>query len=108
MAVALGPNPSQELFRFAAYATSMLMFGLEGEKALSCNEIKLCYNFEYLEGQTWTPYCVTVVPAATGDARPVPLEASQASCDEVDSEPPLRKEVSTPHNPQREGFVLQQ
>jgi hypothetical protein len=31
MAVALGSNPSQELFRFAAFATSMLVFGLQKE-----------------------------------------------------------------------------
>jgi hypothetical protein len=28
MAVALGPNSSQELFRFTVFATSMLVFGL--------------------------------------------------------------------------------
>jgi hypothetical protein len=31
MAVALGPNPSQELFCFVVFATSMLMLGLQEE-----------------------------------------------------------------------------
>jgi hypothetical protein len=56
MAVTLGPNPSQELFRFAAYATSMLMSGLQEEEMLSWHEFKLCYNSVYPEGQTWMPY----------------------------------------------------
>jgi hypothetical protein len=34
MAVGLVPNPSHELFRIAAYATSILVFGVQGEEML--------------------------------------------------------------------------
>jgi hypothetical protein len=81
MAVTLEPNPSQELFRLAAFATSMLIFGLQ--------EVKLNYDSVYPEGQTWLPCGRTTAPTAMGDARPVPSEASQASYDEVESELPL-------------------
>jgi hypothetical protein len=80
---ALGPNPSQELLRFAAYATSMLVFGLQEEEMLSWDEFKLCYHSMYPKGQTWLPRGRTVAPTATDDPRPYPSEASQASCDEV-------------------------
>jgi hypothetical protein len=55
MAADLGPNPSQELFRFAAYTTSMLVFGVQGEEVLSWDKFKLCYSSMYPEGQTWLP-----------------------------------------------------
>lgn len=48
MAVALGPNPSQELFRFTAFATPILVFGLQEER-LTWDEFKLCYDFVYPE-----------------------------------------------------------
>jgi hypothetical protein len=41
MAVTLGANPSQELFRFAMFTTSMLVFGLQ-EEMLTWEEFKLC------------------------------------------------------------------
>jgi hypothetical protein len=108
MAIALGSNPSQELFHFSAYATSMLLFCLEGEETLSWEKFKLCYDSVYPEGQTWLPCGGTTTPVVTFRARPVSSEASQASWDEVEREPPLRKATLTPHNPRCECFILQQ
>jgi hypothetical protein len=70
--VALGPNPSQELFRFVAFATSMLVLGLQEEERLSRDEFKLCYDSLYPEGQTWLPRGGATAPATTDGARPVP------------------------------------
>jgi hypothetical protein len=107
MVIALGPNPSQELFRFAVFATSMLVFGLYEEKILFWDEFKLCYDSVYLEGQMWLPCGGITVPVTMGDAHSVPSEASQASCDDVKSTPPSKK-VLMPHDPRRECLVLQQ
>jgi hypothetical protein len=107
MAVALGPNPSQELFRFAAFATSMLVFGLQEEETLTWDEFKLCYDSVYPEGQARLPCGGVNTLAATGGARPVPSGASQSSCDEAESAP-LGKKAPTPHNSRWERFILQQ
>jgi hypothetical protein len=72
MAVTLGPNLSQELFCFVAYATFMLVSGLHGEETLSWDAFKLCYDSVYPEGQTWLPCVGTAAPTATGDTRRVP------------------------------------
>jgi hypothetical protein len=50
MVVFLGHNLSQELFCFAAYPTSMLVFGLQEEKTLSWDKFKLYYSYMYHEG----------------------------------------------------------
>jgi hypothetical protein len=76
MAVALRSNPSQKLFRFAAFATSMLVFGLQEEEMLTWDEFKICYDSVYPEGQMWLPCGGTTAPVTTGDARPVPSKAS--------------------------------
>jgi hypothetical protein len=85
----------------------MLVFGLQEEQTLSWDKFNLCYDSVYPEGRTWLPCGGATAPAATGGAHSVPSKASQASCDEAKSEPPLRKEVSTPHDPRRECFILQ-
>jgi hypothetical protein len=76
MAVALGPNPSQELFPFTVFTTSMLVFVLQEKETLSWDEFKLCYDSMYPEGQTWLPGGAAAAPAATGDTRSVPSETS--------------------------------
>jgi hypothetical protein len=86
----------------------MFVFGLQGEEALSWDEFKLCYDSMYPDGQMCLPYGGTGAFTAAVDRRPVSSEASQASCDEVDSGAPLRKGASTPHDLTRECFVLQQ
>jgi hypothetical protein len=55
MAVALGPNPSQELFCFVVFATSMLMLGLQEEDMLTWDEFKLFYDSVYPKGVGVTP-----------------------------------------------------
>jgi hypothetical protein len=52
--VALGSNLPQELFRFAAFATSMLVFALQEEETLSWDEFKLCYD-SVLRGRFGSP-----------------------------------------------------
>jgi hypothetical protein len=91
-----------------AYATSMLVFGMQGEEALSWDEFKLYYDSMYPEGHMWLPCGGMGGFAAVADRRPVPSEASQASCDEVESGAPLRKRVSTHHDLTHECFILQQ
>jgi hypothetical protein len=108
MAAGLGLNLSQELFRFVVYATSILVFGVQGEEALSWDEFKLCYDFMYPEEQTWLPCGGTGALATMEDYRPVSSEGSQASYEEVDSGTPLRKGALTPHDPTHKCFVLQQ
>jgi hypothetical protein len=107
MAVTLGLNLSQELFRFTAYATSMLVFGLHGGGAV-LGEFKLYYDSVYPEGQTWLPRGGTSALATAANPCLVSLETSQASCDGVESWAPLRMKVSAPHDPTRECFILQQ
>jgi hypothetical protein len=41
MVVTLGSNLSQELFHFATFATSMLVFGLQEEEMLTWDEFNL-------------------------------------------------------------------
>jgi hypothetical protein len=106
MVIALGPNLFQELFRFVAFATSMLVFGLQEEETLTWDEFGLCYNSVYWEGQMWLPCGGVKAPVATGSARPVPSGASQVSCDEAESAPPSEK-APTPQDLWRECFVLQ-
>jgi hypothetical protein len=105
MAVTLGPNPSQEVFRFAVFATSMLVFGLQEEETLTWDEFKLCYDSVYPKGKAWLSCSGAKVSAATGDARSVPSRAFEASCDEAESEPPNEKAL-VPHDPRHECFVL--
>jgi hypothetical protein len=107
MAVALGPNPSQEFFCIAAFATSMLVFGLKDVETLSWDEFRLYYDSVYPEGQMWLPWGGATPPVTIGDARPVTSEESQANRVEAESAP-LEKKVPTPHDPRRECFVLQQ
>lgn len=106
MAVALGPNPSQELFRFTAFATSMLVFELQKEM-MTWDEFRLCYDSMYPEGQMWLPCGGVKAPAAIGNTRPVLSGASQERCDEAESAPPDEK-APTPHDLRHECFVLQQ
>jgi hypothetical protein len=106
MAIALGPNPSQELFRFATFATSMLVFGLQEEKMRTRDEFKLCYDSVYPEGQAWLPCGGANAPAAMGDAQPNPRGLlGQAA---MRPRAHLLARRCTPHDPRRECFVLQQ
>jgi hypothetical protein len=89
MVANLGPNPSQKLFRAAAYTTTMLALRMQDDEMLSWDEFKLYYDAMYPEGQTWLPYGGTGNLATGIGHGMVPSEASVGSCVEANIRVPL-------------------